>query len=148
LKVPPVAVGLLIGALMWAAAWALPKLGFALPGRYVVAGSLALVGALVSILGVVSFRRARTTVNPMKPESSSALVVSGIYRVTRNPMYLGFLLILLGWGVYLSHALSIALVPAFVLYMDLFQIRPEERALEGRFGPEFVAYKSRVRRWI
>jgi protein-S-isoprenylcysteine O-methyltransferase Ste14 len=148
LKVPPVAVGILTAALMRAAAWAVPRLGFTLPGRPYVAGGVALAGALVAILGVVSFKRAKTTVNPMKPESSSTLVVSGIYRVTRNPMYLGFLLILLGWGAWLSNALSIALVAAFVLYMDLFQIRPEERALESRFGPEFVAYKGRVRRWV
>jgi len=148
LKVPPVAVGILTGALMGAAAWAVPRLGFTFPGRFVAAGSLGVLGALVAILGVASFKRAKTTVNPMKPESSSSLVTSGVYRMTRNPMYLGFLLILLGWGAYLSNILSIALVAAFVLYMDLFQIGPEERALEGRFGSEFVAYKGRVRRWI
>src|SRR5882672_5891766 len=99
LKVPPVALGLITGALMWLGAWSAPRLTFHLPGRNFIAGGVALVGALVSILGVVSFKRAKTTVNPMKPESTSALVVAGIYGVTRNPMYLGFLLILLGWAV-------------------------------------------------
>lgn len=148
LKVPPVALVLISAALMWLGAWAAPRLGSPLPGRRLVAGGLALLGALISILGVVVFRRARTTVNPMKPESSSSLVVAGLYRVTRNPMYLGFLLILLGWAAYLSNALSVLVIPAFVLYLTVFQIRPEERALEARFGPDFAAYKAQVRRWI
>ena len=133
---------------MWLGAWTVPKAEFLLPGRFYVAGGVALVGAILSILGVASFRRAKTTVNPMKPESSSSLVISGIYRLTRNPMYLGLLLILLGWAVYLSNALALALVPGFVLYMNLFQIKPEERALESRFGPAFAEYRARVRRWI
>lgn len=148
LKIPPLAVVVVTGALMWLGAWAVPKLGFSLPGRAFVAAGTALVGAIICVLGVASFKRAKTTVNPMKPESSSSLVTSGIYRLTRNPMYLGFLLILLGWVAYLSNGLAFVPVPAFVLYMTLFQIRPEERALDARFGPEFAAYKGRVRRWI
>jgi protein-S-isoprenylcysteine O-methyltransferase Ste14 len=89
LKVPPVAVGILTGALMGAAAWAVPRLGFTFPGRFVAAGGLGVLGAIVAILGVAAFKRAKTTVNPMKPESSSSLVISGVYRMTRNPMYLG-----------------------------------------------------------
>ena len=84
----------------------------------------------------------------MQPESASALVVSGIYRLTRNPMYLGFLLILLGWALFLSNGLAVLAVPAFVFYMNRFQIEPEERALAAIFGAEFVAYKSHVRRWL
>lgn len=139
---------ILTAALMWLSAWALPRLGFSLPGRPYLAGGIALAGALLAVLGVVSFRRAKTTVNPMSPESSSSLVTSGVYRVTRNPMYLGFLLILLGWAAWLSNALAFALVPGFALYLDCFQIRPEERALDSLFGQEFGAYKARVRRWI
>jgi len=84
----------------------------------------------------------------MTPQSASALVVSGIYRFTRNPMYVGFLFVLLGWAVWLSNGLSFLFLPAFVLYMNRFQIQPEERALHARFGQEFVAYTSRVRRWL
>jgi protein-S-isoprenylcysteine O-methyltransferase Ste14 len=148
LKVPPVALGLITAALIWLGAWSVPRLTFQVPGRYLFAGGVALVGALVSILGVVSFKRAKTTVNPMKPESTSSLVVAGIYRVTRNPMYLGFLLILLGWAAYLSNVLALLPVAGFVIYMTAFQIRPEERALDALFGPEFAAYKEQVRRWI
>lgn len=148
LKVPPVAVALATASLMWLVAWAVPALGFLFPFRDLVAMSLALAGAVTSALGVISFRRARTTVNPMKPESSSSLVASGIYKLTRNPMYLGFLLVLLGWAVFLSGILAFLFLPAFILYMNHFQIEPEERALATLFGQAFAAYKARARRWL
>jgi len=148
LKVPPVAVVLVTAAFMWLAAWAIPAFGFRSPARDLVAVSLALAGAVTSALGVISFRRARTTVNPMKPESSSSLVTSGIYRLTRNPMYLGFLLVLLGWAVFLSSILAFLFLPAFIVYMNHFQIEPEERALATLFGEAFAAYKARARRWL
>jgi len=109
---------------------------------------LFLLGALTCLAGVRYFRRAKTTVNPMKPESASALVASGIYRYSRNPMYLGFLLMLLGWALWLSNASALLLLPAFVLYMNRFQICPEERALLSLFGPDYMQYRARVRRWL
>jgi protein-S-isoprenylcysteine O-methyltransferase Ste14 len=148
LKVPPVAVVLFMGALMWLVAWAVPAFGFVFPARNLFAVSLGVTGAVATILGVVTFRRARTTVNPMKPDTSSSLVLSGIYTLSRNPMYLGFLLVLGGWAIFLSNALAFLLLPAFIFYMNRFQIEPEERALTSLFGQEFVAYKSRVRKWL
>lgn len=148
LKVPPPAVALLTAALMWLCAWAIPAFGFLFPARDLYAVGLAVAGAVTDVLGIVSFARARTTVNPMKPASSSSLVVSGLYTLTRNPMYLGLVLILLGWAMHLSNVLAFLLLPAFILYMNRFQIRPEERALAALFGQAFAAYKSRVRRWL
>jgi protein-S-isoprenylcysteine O-methyltransferase Ste14 len=148
LKVPPVAVVLVAGALMWAAAWAVPALNYPFAARYPVAAMLALAGVLSGLCGVVSFRLAHTTVNPMKPEAATSLVVAGIYKLTRNPMYLGLLLALLGWAIYVSNALSFVWLPAFMLYMNRFQIAPEERALAARFGPAFDDYKARTRRWL
>ena len=148
LKIPPVAVVLAVSALMWLVAWAVPAFKFLLPARDLVAMSFVLAGAVTSALGVVSFRRARTTVNPMKPELPSSLVASGIYGLTRNPMYLGFLLVLLGWAIFLSSVLAFIFLPAFILYMNRFQIDPEERALAALFGQEFTAYKARARRWL
>jgi protein-S-isoprenylcysteine O-methyltransferase Ste14 len=148
LKVPPVALGFLIAALMWLVSWAMPAFGFEVPSSDVLAVSVAVAGAIISGLGILSFRQARTTVNPMKPDSTSSLVVSGIYRLTRNPMYLGFLLVLLGWAIFLSNALTFVLLPVFVFYMNRFQIEPEEKALHYLFGPQFVMYTSRVRRWL
>nr|WP_255612533.1 isoprenylcysteine carboxylmethyltransferase family protein [Alcanivorax sp. 1008] len=116
--------------------------------RLIVAVVLVLMGAGVSLAGVVSFRRARTTVNPLKPEKTSSLVCSGIYRVTRNPMYLGFLLVLIGWAVMLGSAFAVLGPVLFVVYISRFQILPEERVLQNLFGDEFTAYQARVRRWL
>jgi len=148
LKVPPVAVGVIAAALMWLVASAAPAFDFMLPANSVCAVSLTLIGILTCLAGVVSFRRAKTTVNPMKPDSTSSLVVSGIYRYTRNPMYLGFLLILLGWAVFLSNVLALILLPVFVLYMNRFQISPEERVLASLFPDDYAQYRARVRRWL
>ena len=148
LKVPPVALVLLVAALMWFATWTMPAFEFEVPLRKIFSVSVAVAGAIVSGLGIASFRRAQTTVNPMKPDSASSLVVSGIYRLTRNPMYLGFLLVLLGWAIYLSNVVAFLFLPAFTLYMNRFQIQPEEKALHSLFGPQFVTYTSRVRRWL
>ena len=108
-----------------------------------------LVSALFAILsGIVSFRQARTTVNPMKPETATTLVTSGVFRYTRNPMYLGMLLVLLAWAAFLASPASLAGVIAFVIYMRHFQIRPEEAALTSLFGQAYLEYRQRVRRWL
>jgi protein-S-isoprenylcysteine O-methyltransferase Ste14 len=148
MKVPPVALGAIMAALMWGAASSTPALDFRFPASFLSSASLALLGAVICLSGVVSFRRAKTTVNPMRPDSTSSLVVSGIYKHTRNPMYLGFLLLLLGWATFLSNMAPFALIPAFVVYMNHFQIGPEESALGRLFAQEFLAYRARVRRWI
>ena len=148
LKVPPPAVALVAAALMWLIARAIPALRFPLPARDLVAISFALAGFVTSVLGVVSFRRAGTTLNPMKPESSSSLVAVGIYWRTRNPMYLGLLLVLVGWALFLSSVAAVLVLPAFILYLNRFQIEPEERVLAALFGQAYTTYKARVRRWL
>lgn len=148
LKIPPVAVALITAACMWLAARAAPGFEVPFPGRDVVSGMVALSGGFIALLGVVAFSRAGTTVNPMKPGSSSSLVVTGIYSVTRNPMYLGLLLLLLAWVIYLANVLTVLFLPGFVWYMGRYQIEPEERVLASLFGPEFTAYAAKVRRWI
>jgi len=148
LKVPPLVLGLFVAALMWLASWTLQAFSFLVPASNPLAVILAGAGGFISILGLGSFRRARTTVNPMKPAATSSLVVSGVYAFTRNPMYLGFLLLLAGWAIFLSNAIAFVFLPLFVFYMNRFQIEPEERALAAKFGQEFIAYKSRVRRWL
>lgn len=148
LRVPPVAVVALAAALMWVAARWLPQAAFPLPARGAVAVALVALGAAIAIAGVVEFRRARTTVNPMTPEAASAVVATGVFRFSRNPMYLGMLFALAGWGAWLGNAVSLVALPLFVLYMNRFQIVPEERALAERFGDAYRAYLQRVRRWI
>ncbi|HEX9427835.1 MAG TPA: isoprenylcysteine carboxylmethyltransferase family protein [Candidatus Polarisedimenticolia bacterium] len=147
-RIPPPLIGALTGALIWLAARRLPGLRIDIPGRTPLAITASVLGFFVSLAGIVSFRRARTTVNPMRPDTASALVVTGIYRVSRNPMYLGFALILLGGAIHLSNPAALLPLPIFVLYINRFQIDPEERALETLFGAEFRAYRARVRRWM
>ena len=142
------AIGAIAAALMWFASSAAPAFDFMFPAKSVSAVGLALIGALTCVAGIVAFRRAKTTVNPMKPDSTSSLVVSGVYRYTRNPMYLGFLMILLGWAAFLSNVLALLLLPAFVLYMNRFQISPEEHVLASLFAHDYAEYRARVRRWL
>ena len=133
---------------MWGLDQMMPAWRFDMLWAKAFSVELILVGLGICALGVVAFRQARTTVNPLAPELASALVVAGIYRYTRNPMYLGFLILLLGWAVFLENVAAFLVLPLFVLYMNRFQIEPEERALEALFGQEFVDYKQSVRRWI
>lgn len=148
LKLPPLVQVLLTGSAMWLLSRFAPQLSFAVPGSRIFALSLACLGLVIGLAGVLAFRSARTTVDPRFPDNASAIVTVGVYRWTRNPMYLGLLSILSGWGVFLGNFLSLACLPAFVLYMNRFQIDPEERAMDSIFGNAYVAYKNSVRRWI
>lgn len=148
LKIPPPAVAVLIAGAMWGISLATPSLD--VPGliREILAIAIASVGGGIALFGAVSFRRAGTTVNPMKPETASSLVTTGVYKLTRNPMYVGDLLVLVAWAVFLSAPWTLVGPLAFVLYMNRFQIAPEERVLSAMFGTDFSTYKSRVRRWL
>jgi protein-S-isoprenylcysteine O-methyltransferase Ste14 len=148
LRVPPLIVALIVGAAMCCLSVAAPALSRDFPGRVSIAAVLILVGIAIAVAGVIEFRRARTTVDPRYPESSTSIVTSGIYRVTRNPMYLGFLLWLIALATFLANPLALAGPVVFVAYMNRFQIRPEERALSARFGSSYDSYLTRVRRWI
>ena len=148
LKIPPVVVWLLMAVAMLAVSYSTPALSFTLAGSRVIALVLLGLGGALAAAGVLAFRGRRTTVNPLTPSASSSVVTSGVYRLSRNPMYLGFLLALAGWAVCLSNAGAAVFLPAFVVYMTECQIKPEERALLAKFGSEFAQYMSRVRRWL
>ncbi|HUH61209.1 MAG TPA: isoprenylcysteine carboxylmethyltransferase family protein [Candidimonas sp.] len=148
LAVPPPAVMLVTGAIMWLLAFFFPRFILPLPGNVTAAVIVAVLGLGISMTGVLTFRRSRTTVDPRKPANSSVLVTSGIYRVSRNPMYLGILLALVGWALFLGNALALICAFLFVPYISRYQIRPEERILQARFGAAFTSYTKRVRRWI
>lgn len=106
------------------------------------------MGLAISLLGVVNFKRARTTVDPRRPAEATTLVTSGLYRYSRNPMYLGVLLVLIGWALFLGNLVSVLFIVGFALFINRYQILPEERLLQEKFGADFMAYKARVRRWI
>jgi len=148
LRVPPVAVASIAALCMWLLSRWTPGLEWGQPWRLGTAVLLLATGVLVAVAGVLEFRRARTTVNPTTPQAASSMVRSGIYRHTRNPMYLGMLLVLAGWAVWLASLAAVAVLPVFVLYLNRLQIEPEERALASRFGADFEEYRRSVRRWL
>ncbi|MGQ3003487.1 MAG: methyltransferase family protein [Hydrogenophaga sp.] len=147
LKVPPLALTAITAALMYClpAGILLPRLGI---WQSVISVMVAGAGLSVCLAGVQAFRKSRTTVDPRTPDAASALVTGGIYRYTRNPMYLGFLLVLLSLALYLGKLTAFAMLPAFILYINEFQIELEESALRAKFGAVFDFYAARVRRWL
>ncbi len=146
LKLPPVALLLAHSMLMGLVAKAWP--GGSVPASTPLALVLALAGTAVALAVVLAFRRASTTMNPTRPGKTSCIVSTGIYRRSRNPMYLGFVLALAGWASHLGHIGAWCLLPVFVLYMNRFQIAPEERLPLAKFGADYRAYLQAVRRWI
>jgi protein-S-isoprenylcysteine O-methyltransferase Ste14 len=147
-RIPPPIVMLLTGLAMWQFARLLPRVEVDDTLRLVLAGMFLIDGVFCCLAGVYCFRKAQTTVDPLHPDKASRLVTGGIYQVSRNPMYLGFAILLLAWAVYLASPWMLLGVPAFMLYIRRFQIAPEERALSALFGSEFADYCARVRRWL
>jgi protein-S-isoprenylcysteine O-methyltransferase Ste14 len=132
---------------MWLLSRAVPSLHFDLPGHNWLAAVVILAGFVTGSTGVLTFRKAKTTTNPLKPHAST-LVTRGVYAMSRNPMYLGGLVKLLGWAVFLRSGLAFLFLPLYVLYINRFQIGPEERVLASLFGETYVAYQARARRWL
>lgn len=116
--------------------------------RFGAVALLLLCSFLLGSSGIWSFWRARTVINPHKPEHTSTLVVAGVYRFTRNPMYLGLVAALFAWAFYLASPLALLGPFLFGAYITRFQIIPEERMLAQKFGDVFIAYSRKVRRWI
>ena len=147
LKVPPPAVAALCALLMWTATRQFPGLEFENPVRSFASGSLAMAGLFFDIAGFLAFQDRQTTINPFNPAGTTVLVQHGIYRFTRNPMYVGQLLLLSSWAVWLSHFAALIGLPVFVAYLTRFQIIPEERILAAKFGEAYSNYAKRARRW-
>lgn len=149
LKIPPLLLMLLFALAMWLLTPLSAPLSAPLAlYTNVLAFCLAVTGIAVALAGVLAFRRAKTTVDPRVPQQSSSLVIVGIYRYSRNPMYLGFLLLLAAFACYLQSVVALAMLPLFVLYLNQFQIKPEERFLGQKFGQDFQVYMQQVRRWM
>lgn len=147
-RIPPplVALGVAAGMVALARWWPLAR--FELPSPWLLGFAVACVGGVISTAGARAFRRAGTTVNPLHPERASSVVTSGIYRYSRNPMYVGILFVLLGCFLAFGAVSAAIGLPAFVGYINRYQIAPEERILEARFGSEYASYRARVRRWL
>ncbi len=146
LRVPPLLLAVvLLGGVLWIMRPWTQQSPF---WQVAFAALLATLGIAVCVSGVIAFRRARTTVDPLHPERASQLVVAGIYRATRNPMYLGFALLLAGAALWSGGWIGWLALALFVAWIDRLQIVPEERALRARFGGDFDDYCRRVRRWL
>lgn len=148
LQVPPIVVLTIFVIVMWYVALLVPFLTLE-PGLHIsVSVLVAFLGLFLIFISSITFHRCGTTLNPLKPQLASTLVTSGPYRYSRNPIYIGMVLILAGWGVYLQNLASLFCVLVFVLYINRFQIFPEEESLAQKFGVEFEIYKSSVNRWL
>lgn len=147
LKIPPVVIFFLCLGLVWIIKSYMPAWLDIMTSKEIVAGIIA-VGALIAVAGVIQFFVSSTSVDPHKPEKASKLVSSGIYRISRNPMYLGMLIFLIAAVLKWGEPLGLLVIPLYVIYMDHFQIRPEEEIMEQKFGEEYRVYKDKVRRWI
>lgn len=147
-RIPPPVIAAVAALVTWLIARWTPQLVLDVEWRANAAIGVAAIGVATVVAGAIQFHRARTTLTPLDPGAASSLVVTGIYRYTRNPMYLGLAIVLLAWTIYLSHPLSALGVIAFAAYIHRFQIIPEERALRALFPGAFEAYARDVRRWI
>lgn len=148
LKIPPVIVTVIVAAGIWCINQYL-NFGWAhLPHMLWLSFIFLGIGGVFGLLGLIQFYRNSTSIDPHKPNKASDLVTNGIYSISRNPMYVGLLLILIAYGFYLGNLLTFLMLPLFIWYMNRYQILPEEKVMEEKFGNEFQKYKSEVRRWL
>ncbi len=148
LRLHPPVVAAIVAVAMGVVDAAYPLLEIAPPWQRVSVVSLLVAGGAFGLAGLIAFRRAKTTIDPHRPQKTSRLVDHGVYRFTRNPMYLGLLLVLAAWAMHLGSVSSLAGLPLFVVYLTRYQIVPEERALRAKFGDAFDRYAGEVRRWL
>lgn len=147
-KLPPPVVALVCGGLAWWLRRSTPSLVLSFPGRLPITVACVAAGVSLGAAGLLVFRRAKTTFDPHRPDRASAIVERGPYRFTRNPMYLGLALVLIGLCVFLANPLALLAVVLFIAYITRFQIIPEERALLLKFGESYARYVRAVRRWV
>ena len=148
LKIPPVLQVIIFAGLIYLTSINFSRLEYSYHISLYLGLFLLLLGIGIAISGVLEFRLSSTTVDPRYPDKTSSLVDTGVYRFTRNPMYLGMLLSLLSIVVYFGSLISILWCLSFILYMNQFQIKPEEKMLKEIFGSDYLDYLQRVRRWI
>jgi len=146
--IPPLGLALSLALVMkWTASLA-TSFTIVTENNYWLALPFIIVG-LISLVGTIYlFIQAHTTANPTTPESSSQLITTGIFQYTRNPMYLGFLLCLIGWSLCLENMLTIGGAALFYWYINQYQIPFEEKALAINFTTNYHQYCARVRRWL
>ena len=148
LLIPPPVQAIICAGLMWLIARQFPEFSFSGSFQQPFAILICIIGIGIDLVSVGLFAREKTTVSPFSPNKTSALITSGIYKFTRNPMYLGMTCILTGLAVWLGNYACFLMIPCFIWYITQLQIIPEEEILLERFGEEYGEYMLRVRRWI
>lgn len=146
--IPPPIITFVMAGGMYVLAERADVAPFDFRGRLAIAAAFGVAGLAIEATSIAAFVRARTTVNPLAPSRSAKLVVGGLYRFSRNPMYVGMLFLLIAAFFYFGEAANAAFAALFVFLLNALQIKPEEKALEEKFGDEYRAYKARVRRWL
>jgi protein-S-isoprenylcysteine O-methyltransferase Ste14 len=145
-KIPPPIVTLIFAALIYFSSEWSPSIVFR--GQNLISLFLMTVGFIVLLIAISAFIKLKTTINPLKPEAASSLVTTGIFRISRNPMYLGMLLLIISLWIKTGAVLGFILVAGFIAYLNYFQIFPEEQAMKGLFSDKYKTYCQQVRRWL
>ncbi|MBF0264221.1 MAG: isoprenylcysteine carboxylmethyltransferase family protein [Gammaproteobacteria bacterium] len=147
LLIPPPVYMVIFAGLMWLLSQYYPVYSWSIDTQDIGIG-IIFIGGLIDLSSLFLFLIAKTSVNPMKPEKAETVVKRGMYKFSRNPMYLGLLLLLTGWSLFLGVLSALVLLPTFVWTINTMQIQYEEVILEQKFGDDYVQYKKSVRRWI
>ncbi len=147
-KIPPPVYGAITAAIIWWLAQTFPALDFSNQLLRYLGITLIVLGISIDLLALGQFLVEKTTPNPLKPNNAKTMVISGLYRFSRNPMYLGLLITLAGWALYLGNAAGFICLPIFVALINRMQIIPEEHALTQKFGQSYLNYQRQVRRWL
>ena len=148
LVIPPPVQGVIAAILMWAIAKFVPALNTPFNGSLNLALVVGAFGLAIEFMALFMFLQAKTTVSPLAPQKTETLVVNGLYKYSRNPMYLGLAFLLIAYAIWLSNPLSTLVILGFVRWITKFQIEPEEEILREKFGNEFIEYQDRVGRWF
>ena len=145
-KIPPPLVALTFGFLINYTKNIFPKIE--VKNEFIFGSFMIISGLIIILSAIILFKKYQTTITPLNPSKATKLITDGIYKFSRNPMYLGLLLVLLGISFIINIIGGFLLIPLFILYLNLFQILPEENAMVDLFKDEFLEYKKNVRRWI
>ena len=119
-----------------------------IPCRYFFSTLLFIIGFYLVIRSGRLFAKANTIIDPLRPFKSIYLITNDIYKYSCNPMYVGYLLILLSSSIYLGKVISIIIIPLFIFIINCIQIIPEKEALKEFFGPNYDEYQIKVRRYM
>lgn len=148
LLIPPPLVVAILAVAMWGTNRVLEVGRITSTLQDPLAIALLIAATALMAAAVVPFVKKKTTINPLKPANASQLITGSVFRYSRNPIYLADLLLLAALAAWLGHVANIVWLVVFVLYMNRFQIRPEEAVLRTLFGTEYATYCARVRRWL